>query len=243
MENTTKVILIAGRIGAGKTYLATLITNYLLNVGYSVFRTSFAYSLKKVLLKSGVRKDSIPNSIYFTLFRDSKLTLKQKCQYWYYDFINNAKGVFNDLNLVDYLKEQNITEDYPLIMEGLLKYFIEQDLSGARLLLQNIGSLLRNYNEDIFVNYTKNQIANTNADITIIDDFRYPNEEIPSAFKIKIININDKNREQNVITTHDSETNIDKLPYDFLLIRDNDKYEPDVNQLFQKLIFEVAKGV
>jgi hypothetical protein len=249
-----RTIQIIGKIGAGKTYLSTLLTNSLSTNGNVVCKLAFANPLKKILNNVGINKIYYPNNktdYYLDLFRDKSLSLKQKEQL----IIRKLAGTIVDelyFLIHEYLPEYDITKTLDFLINelenntniniGIQKYYIEKKYyNGCRILMQNIGTILRSINENIFVDYVKHELDILEqikvVDFVIIDDTRYPNEILDSSFKIKIVNIKDNSDKSNdIIHKHDSELFIDDLPHDLLVLRDDDKYEPSYDTILTKVL-------
>lgn len=72
-----------------------------------------------------------------------------------------------------------------------------KDMDGRKL-LQDLGRIGREYNENIWVNYAIDKIKYSNVPVCIIDDWRFPNElkRIKEVFnKVYTIRVESKSRE------------------------------------------------
>jgi len=242
-----RIIQIIGKIGAGKSYLSSLLTNSLVCNGYTIYRISFATPLKKILNNVGVSKNYALNNKNFEIFNNTDYTLKKKHEIFnktltksiidtMYSYLKRLD--LNILQLIEYIENQIIENKN--IEIGFQKYFIEKKYDiGWRILAQNVGSILRNINENIFVDYVKDVIRKLDEkiiDYIIIDDTRFPNEILDNSFKIKIMATNDNKKDKTIIFNHESEKYIDKLPFDLLVLRKNNEYEPEYDTILAKVL-------
>jgi hypothetical protein len=132
----------------------------------------------------------------------------------------------------------------------------KKDTAG-RNLLQKIGAVGREYNEDTWVNFVLNvctpeytDINMTHPDIIVIDDWRYPNEysalQKSGNFTIFTVNIKAKNREILRGTEYaldSSETSLDHYTHDdFYFVVDNTGSIEVLENSAQKIIDFIFDG-
>ena len=93
-------------------------------------------------------------------------------------------------------------------------------LTNFRKVLTNIGNeaLKSVFGEDIWVKDIQKKIAESDADIIIIPDFRFKIEHINKAITVRVVNDDIVNKE-----THQSETEIENFNFDVYL--DNTGYQ------------------
>jgi len=233
------VVQIAGKKGAGKTTLASNLEYLFINDGFTVGRFSFATPIKRILFVLGVSKVERPHSIY-EKYRNffTEYSFKKAVNYWFDDFskiaVKYISNVVLDIdNFLMYMKKYQNSGDLlnnNRLVAGLQYYYLHKRYDeGCRLLMQSVGSILRAYDEDIFVKIAKNKIENANTDVIIIDDLRFPNEAFKNAFKIRINN-SDKNNDM-----HESEIYVDEIDVDLDVMRHNSEYNPSLRNIYLRI--------
>jgi dephospho-CoA kinase len=194
---TTQPFLIgvSGKIGSGKNYLATKLTEEFTNRGYSCGETSFALPLKNQLSdimedRKGVNKLSI-----FALSKKYNISLWQ--MYRLVSFFK--KDIKVDPNITGYNKTH-----------------------GTRRAIQYLGTDIRRKQYDNYwIELLDKSLPQT--DIVFVPDARFPNEanyirnkqgfnlrlEVPREIILQRANDRDKIRYNSVSENHASETSLD----------------------------------
>jgi len=246
------VIEISGRKGAGKTTLASILTQKFKNLGLSVINLSFAEPIKKILLKMYITKDGL----YEILFDNYFNVYKKNFDNFYNDYFKPKliekiyhECIKNDIDKIIFFTgdlKKSILKGYErnesLIITGIKKYLNCEFEKGYRILAQTIGTeILRNHLfEDIFVYIVKRKILKLvgNVDLVIIDDFRFPNEDLSdfvnfnvlneksACIKILVSNVEDSEDSSSLDLTsrHISENSYKKINFDYKIVRKKDKY-------------------
>jgi dephospho-CoA kinase len=122
-----------------------------------------------------------------------------------------------------------------------------KDIKGRKL-LQDIGRIGREYNEDIWVSKLldryKNIDISNRVHILLVDDFRFPNEYaflcVKSIFKVYCVKIDAPNKEilRNTTAYNDvSETSLDDFRFDYVV--DNSGSFSDLYKSLDSLMNEI----
>jgi ABC-type dipeptide/oligopeptide/nickel transport system ATPase component len=147
---------ISGKIGAGKSTMAHKLQHVFQGLDYVADCASFATTLKSMA--------------------EYRFMLNDKSTVWsdMYRILQTAYLPFDAIG--------SLTQE---IMQELDQHkHVPNDIK-PRKLLQNIGSLGRKFDQDIWVKLTLARLSNT-LDFVFIDDLRFPNELAFIDFHIKI---------------------------------------------------------
>jgi hypothetical protein len=245
------VFELLGNAGAGKTKIGNSIMRYYGDRGMWVSKLSFATKLKRLIkdymymTKHGFMSDFRYPSDYSANIHN---LYKEACK------------DMHQLLLWDE-NEKCITSTVEKII-STCKYHIDYD-ELIRHIFQNIGTdLIRKHlGDDYWVNGVISNVlssAVSGVDVTIIDDYRFPNEDLKSLENhnnIKVIRIfvdasDDIRRERlglsveqfNDMSSHASEIQVKDLPYD---IKYDNSYNDDgkFTKNIEKFINSINEGV
>jgi len=218
MNKNPLIVQIAGRKGAGKTYLTTILFDYFSKEGYRIYKTSFAAKLKSYLRKLGITKYKATKIIPYDEFHIKLYEIL--CDI----FIFDENGELSD-KLNKYSKE--IENAYKI-------FFIEKKYNlGFRKFAQIIGTeIIRSLDENIWVKQVVMDIQEVKdaADIVLIDDWRFPNEDLAKYYDnvLRILLVNKINSSND---DHISETSVNLLEHDLYIERFNNKYDPNIDKI------------
>lgn len=216
------VVEIAGKKGAGKTYLASLLTYKLANMGYRVYKTSFASTLKRLIAKAGLTKVGIKHYVNWPDFWG---ILQQEGE----KLIGEA-GYKGQTPVICF--RQAFSTHFDKLKKGYELAFLESKVAeGYRVIAQTLGTeIFRYVDEGFWVKLTVKEIKKVEpvADFVIIDDYRFTNENLKDYFEkvfaIKIVTPNDDNSDQ-----HQSEKEVENVYYDLEVVRKENTYYPNLN--------------
>jgi len=216
------VIEIAGKKGAGKTTLASHLAYYYGNEGLTVYRTSFASALKKLIRSVGLSKTRIIRHITWPDFWGE---LQSECQKLLKKSGYTKKSDWFDFN-------QLFTSNLDKIKEGYnFAFYQDKVAEGYRIIAQVLGTeVFRAFDEDFWVKQVKAQLKQVEsvADIVIIDDYRFFNEFL-SDFNTYAIRLELMGYKEN--DTHPSETEVENVPYHLKVIRKGNNYFPKLEMI------------
>lgn len=214
------VVEITGQMYSGKNYIGEKIFNYYYRKGKKVYGTSFASNLKSdVKFFFGIEKDNI-----------------EKRE------INTAEDIesilVNNFYTRYYLYPEAFREVSIRLFDCVQRAY-KGDTQAVREILQLYGTevVRNNINQNYWVNSVVEDIRKADADVSIISDYRFANEDLTADFsksdfevvRIRVIASLDtrairgnKTREQLIESSdHDSERNIQLLPVEFELVNEN----------------------
>jgi len=207
-KHDSLVVGLTGHIGVGKTHIMKQLCGYLQDEGYVVCIDSLASPLKKLI-----------QAIAYATKNDLELQL---------------------VDFVFYGSEDKLLHDLIVANWSTLKVIVDKCDGNWRCLAQEIGSFFRQqYGYDFWVELLKERIVKLKekciVDFFIVPDVRYVNEyqilkrnfndtflmirvDRPIENILKSLDITESEYEKQL--KHESEIEIDSIPYDFKVIND-----------------------
>lgn len=179
----------------------------------------------KVILISG--KKRVGKNFFAELLKEEIEKKNKKVEIL--AFATPIKEIFCELFEIP----QNLFEDLKNDESYKIHFFNKE--YNFRQLLQKFGTdiMQKKFGELVWVQQFIKRAISLNVDFVIVPDFRFLHEDI-GDFRIKIINNAVKN-----VDLHRSETEVDLLPFDYLV--DNTNYKSkkdllkDIQKIFEKL--------
>lgn len=234
-----KIIQIAGKKHSGKSYLATKIFDYLSRKGYRIYKTAFAFYLKGILRECGVDKYKPLKIFYhFGVFYEAL----RKEIFRLFDELGDSDDLMGFFEKKGLLAKRVCDVDVlEKLQIGFELYFQKNEYeAGFRILAQTIGTdIFRQIDKNFWVKAIAKDIKKIGdtADFVIIDDYRFPNEDLSSYFgKDRVVRILLKTEKDESYDSHSSEISVDKVPYDLYVIRNRSEYNPSFDFIVQKII-------
>ena len=227
------VVLITGKKRAGKSTLASKLTLAFSDLGLDVAKLSYANFLKKIMRELGVDKYHITKRKYKN-FEDFYKTLKEV-------LIRRLYAYKDLLEKVLEREKESLKEIYEEYFEKKNKNY------GYRKLAQILGTeILRSVKEEIHVEKLLEKLTNIIhfVDVVIIDDYRFPNEDLKEILKdeenVKVVRIKVEanDLEEDELSNHASEREVDKLKVDMVVKRKaySEEFYIDIKELVKKII-------
>ena len=210
------IIQITGSIGSGKTYLGQEISKYYLeNYGFIIHRTSFAAAMKQELFNN--------IGIYKTMEVKNE-TIKLKIIDKFIKYIKNNYNL--SIELINNIYNELLSSSRNKLIRKIYQLF------GTEIIRNNITpDFWVNKVEKFIISITS--IQHGTYHMIIIDDYRFPNEDLAKIFdrsknknieiiRIKLLSVSSDE--------HISEKYINILPADLVF---NSK--PDINNVLNEL--------
>lgn len=227
------VVQITGEMYSGKTYLANYITTEIGKEGYSILRIPFARGLKYYIRKYfGITKFGLSENI--VEYIDEKLKLGNKTDIEVInELIDNQWNLFaktikwKEMNEIEKEEFEKIVKVLKNYIRNIYKNINYKD--NVRHLFQWFGTeIIRDHvNEDYWVSLVQKIIINNmdDVDVVIIDDYRFPNEELNSSIYIDVIKI----RLNVSIETRSKRSGVPVLTLDEMSKHGSEKYVKSLN--------------
>lgn len=221
------IFLISGKLRSGKNQFADYVKEIAESKGMTVNTDLFAKSLKEWCNEDFKALTDYLNDILDTTINHlknySNLSFNQKIQMYFESSIRRLEELIT--------KDENWYEDKNPI---------------TRILLQTYGTEIfrKRVDQDWWVKQLKNRVLQSNSDITLITDVRFPNEiecfkkDISKDFTVTTIRINRNLNREAGFNEHESEKALDNYnEFDYVI--DNNGTLEDLKNKVKELISRI----
>ena len=230
-----KVIEITGNMGAGKTHIASEILAKLSGKGYMVAKSSFAHQFKKDIFDYfGLSKTFADMSKKPVSIRDAVASIIGKCELLFRKLYPNQDYDINKLKEGFNILLPHILEAYQNVVPVAEPVTLEYQKS-IRKILQLMGSevVRENLSDSFWADLIASKIQQCNiidCDYFIIDDYRFPNEDLSArvATDVEVITVkvwaSDETRRKRL--------NVDKPTFEEMQQHSSEMYIKDLKCMF-----------